>query len=89
MPSKITRQQLRHDCMIIAPGLDQALAEKHGQRVGFVLMLFDFTDERGGDGSLAYISNADRAGMIGAVKEWLARQEAGVTSDPPGPKIEA
>lgn len=61
----ISRAALAESVSILAPGLDMVLAKKHGERVGFVLM------------------------MIGAVKEWLARQEAGITTDPPGPKVEA
>lgn len=80
-----TRKQLERSCRTLAPMLDQGLASEHGERVGFVLMVFDFGD----GGNLAYISNADRAGMISAVKEWLSRQEAGLATDPPGPKVEA
>lgn len=81
----VPRKDLEHSARGIAGGMDRALAEKHGERVGFVLMLFDFGDR----GTLTYISNAQRADMISAVKEWLARQEAGLASDPLGPKVEA
>ncbi len=81
----LTRRELEASSRNIAGGMDRALTERHGKRVGFVLMLFDF----GAQGTLAYISNAERDGMIGAVKEWLARQEAGLATDPPGPKLEA
>lgn len=42
---------------------------------GFTLFLFDMS-EGGPPGFMAYISNADRADMIKAVKEWLRVQEA-------------
>lgn len=57
-------------------------AHKLGPTIGVALFVFEFGDK----GNLAYISNADRAGMIAAVKEWLARVEAGLDTDPPGPR---
>jgi hypothetical protein len=83
----IPRKVLDRTCRELAPKLDGELAIRHGERTGFVLMIFDFTGT--GQGHLAYVSNAQRDGMIGAVREWLARQEAGVTTDPLGPKVEA
>lgn len=35
-------------------------------------------------GAIAYISTADRADMLRSIKEWVAAQEAGLTTDPPG-----
>lgn len=59
------------------------LEHKFGrQTVGLALFVFEFGDR----GNLAYISNSDRAGMIAAVKEWLGRVEAGLDTDPPGPR---
>ena len=58
---------------------------KLGKRVGVTLFVFEFGDRS----SCAYISNADREDMIGVVKEWLARMEAGLSTDPPGPRGEA
>lgn len=79
-----TRFQLKDSARLLAPHLDKALAEAHGERIGFVVFLFDF----GSDGSLAYISNAQRPDMIKAVEEWLARQKSGLESDPLGPRAE-
>lgn len=55
---------------------------KLGQSIGVAIFVFEF----GPTGNLAYISNADRDGMIKAVKEWLARVESGLDTDPPGPR---
>lgn len=54
-------------------------------KVGLALFVFDL----GEGGNLAYISNSDRAGMIAAVKEWLARVESGLDTDPPGPRAQS
>jgi len=37
-------------------------------------------------GYLAYVSNVNREDMIKTVKEWLARAESGLMTDPPGPR---
>ena len=57
---------------------------KLGKHVGVTLFVFEFGDR----GNAAYISNADRADMIAVVKEWLAREEAGLVTDPPGPRAQ-
>ena len=58
---------------------------KLGRRIGLALFVFEFGDR----GTLAYISNAQRADMVAVVKEWLAREEAGLTTDPTGPRGES
>jgi len=85
--SKITRRQLERPLQQLARQLDETLPELVGtdRRVGFVLMLFDF----GQGGNLAYVSNGDRAGTIAALREWLARAEVGLMTDPPGSPGEA
>lgn len=80
-----SRKQLEKSCRVLAPMLDQGLASEHGERVGFVLMVFDFGDK----GNLAYISNSQREDVISTLKEITARLEAGLVTDPPGPKKEA
>lgn len=50
--------------------------------MGFALFVFDFGER----GNLAYCSNAEREDMIKTVEEWLAKQQAGLTTDPPGPR---
>jgi hypothetical protein len=57
---------------------DIEFLKAHG--FGVTIFAFDFSDA----GSIAYISTADRADMIRAVKVWLAQQEAGLTTDPRG-----
>lgn len=48
---------------------------------GIGLTLFTFTFE---PGAIAYISTADRTDMIRNIKEWIAYQEAGLTTEPRG-----
>lgn len=48
---------------------------------GFGVTLFAFTFE---PGAIAYISTAEREGMIRALNEFLAYQEAGLATEPPG-----
>jgi hypothetical protein len=60
--------------------LTTQLRQMFGDRVGFTLFLFTFSER----GRMAYISNAQREDMIALVKEWLAYQESGLTTDPPG-----
>ena len=57
---------------------------KLGKKVGVTLFVFEF----GQRGNCEYISNADRADMIGVVEEWLDRMKAGLTTDPLGPRGE-
>jgi hypothetical protein len=52
------------------------------RKVGFVLFSFNFGQID--NGRVNYISNADRADMIVAVKEWLARAEGRVAETPRG-----
>lgn len=59
----------------IRPTLD--FLKSHG--VGVTIFAFTFDA-----GAIAYISTAEREGMIKAVKEWIAYQEAGLTTEPRG-----
>lgn len=43
------------------------------RKVGFCLLVFEFDKIEGG--RVNYISNADRKDMIGAMKEYIARNE--------------
>lgn len=81
---KIGRKALEGSQRELMRMLELELHRMFGRKVGCTLFLFDFGD----GGNIAYISNAEREGMIGTVREWLARQEAGLTTDPPGPKVE-
>ncbi len=80
------RVKLEVAAQMVARAIDETLPRLIGtaDRVGFAVFVFDFGD----GGNLAYCSNADRTTMISAVKEWLARQEAGLTTDPPGSRAE-
>ena len=71
--------QFRDLMSALAAGLDGAFngkAKGADKRVGFALFTFNFGQIDGG--RVNYISNADRADMIAAVKEWLARAEGRV-----------
>lgn len=48
---------------------------------GFGVTIFAFTFE---PGAMAYISTSDREDMIRSLKEWIAYQEAGLTTEPRG-----
>lgn len=69
----------------LARGLDDALngqSQGNDRKVGFCLLTFNFDDFAAG--RVNYISNADRADMIAAVKSWLARAEGRVADEPRG-----
>jgi len=76
------RHKLREAAIRLTHAADVALTGYLGQRVGFAVFVFDFGD----GGNVGYASNAQRDGMIAAVREWLARQDAGLESDPLGPR---
>jgi hypothetical protein len=58
----------------VAEALDNIFnGDKRPKTTGFVLLAFEFGKTEGG--RVNYISNADRADMIAAMKEWLARAE--------------
>lgn len=48
---------------------------------GIGVTIFAFTFE---PGAIAYISTSNRADMIRSLKEWIAYQEAGLTTEPRG-----
>lgn len=82
----ISRERLEAPLQDIARMLDRMLREAHGERCGFALLVFDFEDK---GANMAYVSNAEREGVVSVMKEMGARLEAGITSDLPGPKTEA
>lgn len=49
----------------------RAVEAKLPDKYGFILLAFPFNGE--GDARLVYISNADRAGVLNAMKEWLLK----------------
>lgn len=48
---------------------------------GYGITLFAFTFE---PGAMAYLSTAERADMLKMIKEWMAYQEAGLTTEGKG-----
>lgn len=56
---------------------DMDWLKEHG--VGVTVFAFTFEP-----GAIAYISTGAREDMIRALKEFIAMQEAGLTTDPPG-----
>ena len=58
----------------LAEGIDEVLnGPVRPKKVGFALLMFEFGHVD--NGRVNYISNADRADMFAAVKEWVARME--------------
>ena len=82
----IGREVLDKTVRELAPKLDATLHAQLGERMGFTLFIFNF-GEPGEDDFVSYISNAQRADMIKTVEQWFARQKAGITTDPLGPKV--
>lgn len=61
----------------IAEGLDDVLnGTARPKKIGFALFMFEFDKIEGN--RVNYISNAGRADMLTAVREWLARAEGRV-----------
>ncbi len=72
----------------IVEGITHTLLEAIGKErldwlkaQGFGITLLAFTFE---PGAIAYISTAERDGMIRSLKEFIAYQEAGLTTEPRG-----
>ena len=81
----VDRTKLEAVTRAVAESIDETMPEMLGERVGFVLMLSEFHE----GGYLAYVSNVNRADMIKLVKEWLARAESGLMTDPQGPRAKS
>lgn len=61
----------------IAGALDEHAAENpESPRVGFVLMMFTFGDADDPDQWMTYLSNAERADIVEAMREFIDKQEA-------------
>ncbi len=63
--SRATQSELQGYCRDLAPRLDLGLTAAHGQRLGFMLFVFDFGEK----GELAYISNAQREDLHAVVEQ--------------------
>ncbi len=66
-------QKFRGFMQRLASTVDGMLRKKFKRKIGFTILLFELNEFSGG--RVNYISNADRADMIAAMKEWIARQE--------------
>lgn len=86
MSAKLDRAGLEGVMQPLLHAIDDALRAQFGERVGMALFIFPLNAV---NTAVAYGSNAERGDMIAAIKEWLARAEAGLGSDPPGPRGEA
>jgi hypothetical protein len=71
-------ENYRESMRALASAIDDAFNGTGPKRVGFALLSFEFGKIEGG--RVNYISNGDRADMIVAVKEWLARAEGRVVT---------
>lgn len=80
----IGRKVLDAACRELAAIIKPHVVRLLGQSFGFTLFVFEY----GTNKTIGYISSADRAGMIETVKVWLAKQEAGLYTDPSGPRAE-
>jgi len=76
-----TRRELEQELPRMISALEDFLQDRFGVRMGLTLFLFELNKE---PTSIAYISNAQREDMVQTVREWLARQEVGLVTDPPG-----
>lgn len=84
----MTREDLQDAANWFAQRLDLAMREAFGEKVGFLIFLFDFADRQadGKHGNVAYISNAQRQDIIALLDEIKGNLEAGLTTEPPGPR---
>lgn len=71
--AKLKRAQLQDLSSQIMRMAEPYAVQATGQRIGITVLVFEFGER----GNLAYISNAQRADMIAAVKQWLAHAERG------------
>lgn len=82
MPDKIDPAKLRYiesRARAIAKLLDTQIHATTTEKYGFALLIFSFQGPE-----LTYISNAERADMIQALRELLEKWETGNMSDFPG-----
>ena len=67
----IELKELEKEAREIGKLIDRGLKVAKGERIGFVLLLFDF----GGSGNITYLSNGRREDMIEALKELIGKLE--------------
>ena len=62
---------LESSARMLGQAFDSILRERHGEKIGFVVLVFKF----GEDGGLAYLSNARREDGIKMLQEFIERAE--------------
>lgn len=80
----MTTNELRELCENVTKRLLDAVGRKtldFLKENGIGVTIFAFTFK---PGAIAYISTSDRADMLRTIKEWVAYQEAGLTTEPRG-----
>lgn len=79
----MTTDQKRHLVEEITRKLLDRLGDdlKFLEQNGIGVTIFAFTFDAG---AIAYISTAEREGMLRSIKEFVAMQEAGISSEPRG-----
>jgi hypothetical protein len=79
----VDRHRLEEVATSLGKTLGRAIDAATGteDECGFALFVFTY-----GPGGVAYISSANREDIVGLVREWCDRQEAGLDSDPLGPR---
>lgn len=82
MTLKPTRENLEKTSRELMGYVDHVYGAK---TVGFTLFVSTF----GEGGHIAYISSVEREDMLKALREFVAYQEAGLTTDPTGPRAES
>lgn len=78
-------RRARAELEAYARQIAEALSEALPEGLGFALLLFNF----GEGGNLAWISNARREDMVRALREQLARLEAGMAGEHTPPRGDA
>lgn len=75
----INRADIERTCAEIGRVIGAAIDAKHGtKQLGFALLMFDF----GSEGTMTYVSNAERADMVKALYECAATLLAGEDQPP-------
>jgi hypothetical protein len=79
----VTVEEKRHLVEAVTRKLLSKLLDdmKFLEASGIGVTIFAFTFE---PGAIAYISTAEREGMLRSIKEFVAMQEAGISSEPRG-----
>ena len=63
-------KDLESSARMLGRAFDSILRERHGEKIGFAVLVFDF----GEDGGLAYLSNARGEDVIKMLQEFIGRE---------------